>query len=162
MFKAYLFGVVVIGFSMSAMAQHQTQTINCRIVGIADGDTVTCLSSHNHQLRIRLDQIDAPESNQDFGTRSKQHLSQLVFSQQVQAQITGQDQYGRLLGTIYHNNQNINKVMVRDGMAWAYKKYVNDQEYFRLEKQARDAKRGLWSHPNPIYPATFRYNQRQR
>lgn len=101
MFKAYLFGFFIIGFSMSAIAQHQTQ-------------------------------------------------------------ITGQDQYGRWFGTIYHNNQNINKVMVRDGMAWAYKKYVIDQEYFRLEKQARDAKRGLWSHPNPIYPATFRYNQRRR
>lgn len=41
MFKAYLFGVVVVGFLMSAMAQHPTQTINCRIVGISNGDPVT-------------------------------------------------------------------------------------------------------------------------
>lgn len=159
-----MFAFFAISFSISApaTAQHQTQTVDCRVVAVADGDTITCLSSYNQQLRIRLHQIDAPESNQDFGTRSKQHLSQMVFGKAVQIQIVGKDQYSRWLGTIYHNNQNINKLMVRDGMAWAYKKYVIDDDFIKLENQARSAKRGLWSHPNPIYPATFRYNQRRR
>lgn len=157
-----MFAFFAIGFLISATAQSQTQNIDCRVVAVADGDTITCLSSYNQQLRIRLHQIDAPEYGQDFGTRSKQHLSQMVFDKTVQVQIVGKDQYNRWLGTIYHNNQNINKLMVNDGMAWAYKKYVIDDDFIKLEKQARSAKRGLWAHPNPIYPATFRYNHRRR
>lgn len=33
----------------------------CKIVGITDGDTATCLTSSKNQIKIRFDQIDAPE-----------------------------------------------------------------------------------------------------
>lgn len=41
-------------------------------------------------------------------------------------------------------------------MAWAYREYMTDTDYLRLEGIAKSAKRGLWSHPNPIYPQDFR------
>jgi len=52
----------------------QPQTITGKVVAIADGDTITVLDASNQQHKIRLDGIDAPESNQDFGSRSKQSL----------------------------------------------------------------------------------------
>ncbi|EOE5642186.1 thermonuclease family protein [Klebsiella pneumoniae] len=33
----------------------------------------------------------------------------------------GQDVYGRMLGTIYLNNNDVNAIMVANGMAWAYR-----------------------------------------
>ena len=51
-----------------------------RVVGVHDGDTVTLLIEGNQQVKIRLAQIDAPESDQAFGQRSKQSLSRGVFS----------------------------------------------------------------------------------
>jgi micrococcal nuclease len=34
--------------------------------------------------------------------------------------------------------------MVRLGAAWVYSKYTEDQNLYKLEDEARSAKRGLW------------------
>jgi endonuclease YncB( thermonuclease family) len=46
-------------------------TLTGRIVGVHDGDTATLLTVGNQQVKIRLNQIDAPELGQAFGKRSK-------------------------------------------------------------------------------------------
>ncbi len=57
----------------------QSKALPGKVVAIADGDTLTVLDTGNTQYRIRLTGIDAPESRQAFGTRSRQHLASLVF-----------------------------------------------------------------------------------
>jgi endonuclease YncB( thermonuclease family) len=44
-----------------------TQTLEGRVVGVADGDTMTALGAGNRQTRVRLQGIDAPEGQQAFG-----------------------------------------------------------------------------------------------
>jgi endonuclease YncB( thermonuclease family) len=61
----------------------QPQTITGKVVGVSDGDTITILDSGNRQHKIRLEGIDAPESNQGYGSRAKQCLSDLVFGKTV-------------------------------------------------------------------------------
>ena len=61
----------------------QARTIEGRVVGVADGDTVTVLDADKVQHKIRLSGIDAPEKAQAFGNRSKESLSDLVFSKTV-------------------------------------------------------------------------------
>ena len=46
--------------------------------------------------------------------------------------------------------------MVKLGMAWHFKKYSDDMSYDDLEREAREAKVGLWSDPNPIAPWDYR------
>lgn len=41
-----------------------TQSLTGRVVGVADGDTMTILDASNQQTKIRLNQIDAPEKKQ--------------------------------------------------------------------------------------------------
>ena len=57
------------------------------------------------------------------------------------------------------NNKNINKAMVADGYAWAYREYLKDQDYLSIEEQARSHSIGIWSQPSPIYPSDFRHNK---
>lgn len=57
--------------------------------------------------------------------------------------------------------QNVNAAMVREGLAWHYKKYSKDGELAELENEARDAKQGLWADPEPIAPWTWRKQQRE-
>ena len=57
--------------------------IEGRVVSVADGDTVTVLDVKKVQHKIRLSGIDAPEKAQAFGNRSKESLSNLVFSKAV-------------------------------------------------------------------------------
>lgn len=71
--------IVLLALALAA----QAETIAGRVVGIADGDTVTVLDAQKVQHKIRLAGIDAPEKAQPFGNRSKESLSDLVFDKTV-------------------------------------------------------------------------------
>jgi endonuclease YncB( thermonuclease family) len=113
-----------------------------KVVGISDGDTIT---EQSQNIKVRLAEIDAPEKKQPWGQNSKQALSDLIFSLSVTVDSVGVDRYGRTLGTVFLKKVNINKHMVEHGNAWAYEKYVHDQNYFALQKNAQTRKVGLWS-----------------
>ena len=55
-----------------------------KVVGVSDGDSITVLDADKQQYRIRLSGIDAPESGQDYGAKSKKYLSDLVCGKTVQ------------------------------------------------------------------------------
>lgn len=130
--------------------------ISCKVIAISDGDTIKCLSADKKQIKVRLNQIDAPESKQDFGTKSKQALSDLIFGKEVIIKSAGIDRYKRTLGTIYAGEQDINLEMVKSGMAWVYTQYAKDQAYFNAEKEAKNKKIGLWSQGDPVEPWEWR------
>jgi endonuclease YncB( thermonuclease family) len=58
--------IIKLFFVLSALllsASAQPQTITGKVVGVSDGDTLTGLDEQKRQLKIRLEGIDAPESN---------------------------------------------------------------------------------------------------
>lgn len=131
-------------------------TLNCKVIKISDGDTIRCLDNTNTQHRIRFAGIDAPESKQAFGQKSKQTLANLIFQKPVQIDIVGNDRYGRKLGIVYLNGTDINRRMVETGYAWSYKRYPQ-KDYTQIEMNARKQKLGLWQDPHPIYPEEYRH-----
>ena len=51
----------------------------------------------------------------------------------------------------------MNQELVKLGWCWWYRKYAPlDTEFEKLEKGARDAKKGLWVDPAPIPPWVYR------
>jgi endonuclease YncB( thermonuclease family) len=144
-----------------------SQTLNGRVVRVADGDTVTVLDATNTQHRIRLEGIDAPESHQAFGAQSKQSLSEMVFGKDVSVVVRKTDQYGRLVGKILLEGKDINLEQVKAGLAWHYKEYQREQTpedrelYARAEIEARAARRGLWQESDPVEPSAFRKEERR-
>ncbi|GIV20060.1 MAG: hypothetical protein KatS3mg023_1811 [Armatimonadota bacterium] len=138
-----------------ALASTGAPEITGTVVGVHDGDTVTVLTKDRQQFKIRLYGIDAPETRQPFGNRAKRYLSDLIFNKHVRVSVKGKDRYGRVLGVLFLNGKDINAVIVRDGYAWAYVRY--SRQYVLQEKQARSAKRGLWSQHNPVPPWEWRH-----
>ena len=136
-------------------AQQAINPITCRVVGIADGDTLTCLTAAKQPIKVRLHAIDAPEKQQTFGQQAKKHLSDLVYNQTVTLNITDTDRYGRTVADIQLGSLNVNQQMVKDGYAWAYRRYGGTR-YAPEEKAARKAKLGLWRDANPIEPSQWR------
>ena len=127
-----------------------------KVVKVSDGDTVTILTSDKTQHKIRLNDIDAPEKKQAFGNKSKDNLAKYIAGKTVTVEYQKKDKYKRVLGTIYYNNTDINLQQVKDGYAWVYKKYSNNQTYYKAEKVARDKRVGLWIDKNPLEPWEFR------
>ncbi len=121
--------------------------LNGRVVGISDGDTFTLLTSDKQQVKVRLAEIDAPESGQPYGNKSKQYLSGLVFGNDVRVAVQTTDRYGRTVGTPYVGELDVCEEMVRVGAAWVYRQYVVDESLFDVENDARAARRGIWGLP---------------
>ncbi len=128
-----------------------------RVVSVHDGDTVTLLMTGNKQVKIRLAQIDAPESAQAFGQQSKQSLSDIVFNKTVKVEKETIDKYGRTVGTIFVDDLDANREQIKQGMAWAYREYLHDQSLVSDEDIARQSKMGLWSSSNPVPPWEYRH-----
>lgn len=140
----------------------QARTADCFVVGISDGDTFTCLTANRKTIKVRLAEIDAPEKAQPFGKKSRQMLGSLIHKSQVTLDIQGYDRYQRTLATVYDKQeQNINLIMVQQGMAWAYRQYLHDVAYLQAEQTARENRRGLWRDPSPIEPHLWRQQQRR-
>lgn len=150
---------VAIGFCGLCFAE----TYSGRVVGIADGDTITVLESGNVQHKIRLAGIDAPEKKQPYGQVSKEHLSALIFDKTVSIETTKLDRYKREIGKVLLGDKDINIEQIKSGLAWHYKKYTKAQPaedqrtYSVAEEQARAQKVGLWKEPEPVAPWDFRH-----
>lgn len=133
-----------------------------RVVRVIDGDTVSVLDADKTQHRIRLSQIDAPESKQPYSKVSKEALSALIADKEVKVKIAGIDRYQRVLGEIFIGDTNANLYLVEKGLAWAYTDYVTDPRYLKAQEIAEQKKLGLWRDPQPLAPWDYRHQQREQ
>lgn len=137
-----------------------------RVVGVADGDTLTVLDSNMVQHKIRLAGIDAPEKAQPFGSRSKESLSELAYDKWVTVETDKQDRYGRSVGRVLVDGRDVNLVQIERGMAWFYRHYQHEQSsddrnlYDAAEVKARLEGRGLWRDADPVPPWEYRRSKR--
>ena len=129
-----------------------------KIIGIAkviDGDTLKIGSK-----KIRLYGIDAPEKKQkckkkylninflyfqkeyNCGIVSKNNLKKKIENKVIKCMYKSKDRYARYLGICYLENLDLNKWMVKNGDALAYKKY--SRKYELQEQYAKENKIGIW------------------
>lgn len=123
---------------------------------MSDGDSIDFYDGTD-TLKIRLKHIDAPERNQAYSKESWQFLRNLIYNKEVVLKYNNtKDRYGRIIGVVFINDENVNKTLVKSGYAWYFKKYSDDTKYADLEKEARQQKKGLWLDENPIPPWQWR------
>lgn len=103
-------------------------------------------------VEIRLYGIDAPEYRQSCSDGGKQQpcgrlaleaLSRLIRNKDVTCSIVDRDRYGREVSVCKDGALDINREMVRLGWAVAYRKHALD--YVAAEREAKQAKRGIWA-----------------
>jgi endonuclease YncB( thermonuclease family) len=121
-------------------------TVNAVSVTVIDGDS---LRAGNED--IRLDGIDAPELRQSCrderggewacGLAAKQRLAALVSRGDVACGSRGRDRYNRTLGLCSAGPvADLGEALVREGYAVDYM----GGRYSSAEREAREARRGLW------------------
>jgi micrococcal nuclease len=162
--KSPVLAIIIIALVLAVHVRAYANTddvIIGKVVKVADGDTITVLEDRA-QHRIRLYGIDAPERRQDFSNRAKQFVSDLVFGKQVRIVKQDIDRYGRIVGIVYVDDVCVNEKLVKNGLAWVYRRYCRTPicaGWLELEAQAKDGKIGLWSHPDPMPPWEYRRNK---
>ena len=136
--------------------EESENSIEGKVVKIADGDTFTLVFENNFEVKVRLNGIDCPERKQAYSNKAKQALSDLIFGRTVTVLYEDKDRYGRVLGEVYIEDLNVNQEMVRQGYAWHFKRYSDDPVLATLEEEAKENKVGLWADPNPVPPWEYR------
>lgn len=124
------------------------------ILSVIDGDTFI-LQTTDGNLKIRMDGIDAPEKDQVFGKESKDFLNKYLYKKCI-VKTNGIDRYGRMIGTLYIDEININLLSVQEGYSWHYKKYSNNEDLAKAESNAKENKKGLWRYLETIPPWEWR------
>jgi micrococcal nuclease len=128
-----------------------------KVIGVKDGDTFVILFEGKEQV-VRFAHIDCPEKKQPFGKKAKYFVSDMCFGKNIKLLHENKyDRYKRLIAeVILEDGTNLNKELVKLGLAWHFKKYSEDFEYAELETEAKKNKIGIWSEENPISPWEWR------
>ena len=125
-----------------------------KVTRVIDGDTLVVQKGAT-SLTIRLVGIDAPEVShkkyepgQPYSQQSTKHLAKLVQNRSADVKSYGADRYGRILGEVFVDGNNVNLEMVKTGLAEVYRGTPapgqDVRPYRRAEEEARKAGRGMW------------------
>ncbi|MBV7268027.1 thermonuclease family protein [Winogradskyella luteola] len=148
--------LIIVTFS-STYKSTKKETIIGKVVGITDGDTFKLLTKDSILIKVRLANIDCPERKQPFSTKAKQFVSKAIFSKIVKLNILKKDRYRRYISNvIYDDSLSLCHELVKNGLAWHYKKYSKDSILQALEDNARKNKLGLWQDKNAVAPWEWR------
>jgi endonuclease YncB( thermonuclease family) len=142
--KIKLFLVISICLIFFFLTYNDVKSYEIKIV---DGDTI-----YLNGVKIRFSGIDTPELKQTCkknneiiycGIQAKKILIKKIGNSPVKCISEGKDQYKRILAECFIDNLSLSSFLVRQGYAFAYKKYskkfVEDEDYARLNKL------GIWS-----------------
>ena len=124
------------------------------VARVVDGDTIR-VTFGGREYTVRYIGVDTPETVdprrpvQPFGKEASARNKELVEGKTVRLEkdVSETDRFGRLLRYVYVDDLMVNAILVQEGYAHAvsYPPDVKHQELFRrLEREAREAKRGLW------------------
>ena len=133
------------------------------VTRVNDGDSIEVTVAAGPG-RVRFAAIDTPEYDQPYGDKSSAALkAMLPVGSKVELDIITQDAFRRMVAMVWLEKDgeriNLNEAMLRQGHAWAYRRYMREAKYCDMEAEARDKKLGLWAQPVSewIYPPEWRY-----
>jgi endonuclease YncB( thermonuclease family) len=161
-------GLLALASAAPVHAASPAWTLTGEVVRVLDGDTVTLLDTEQHEHRIRLASIDAPEKRQPWGQAARQALAEQSWRRSATAQCRKRDRYGREVCTLSVDGADLGMALLRAGFAWHYLDYLREQTreqaqaYAEAQMAAREAGRGLWADAEPTPPWAWRRESRQR
>lgn len=163
---------LLLALTCPAFAKQPIRSIEGTVTKVSDGDTIRVTDNLGTMVKIRLYGIDAPETTkrnkktgkiskpgQPYGEGAYQALRQKVKLQQVRCDVYDIDKYRRLVAVVWLGSRDINREMIAEGYAWAYRKYLRGPmaaDYIAAEELARRDRKGLWQQDNPQPPYEFR------
>ena len=116
-------------------------------IKIIDGDTINL-----NNEKIRFTGIDTPELKQTCnknneivycGVIARQLLIDKIGKNRINCVREGKDQYKRTLAECFVNDISLSKFLVREGYAFAYRKY--SKKFIEDENFAKNNNMGIWS-----------------
>lgn len=154
--------------------------IEVRVVEVTEGDALVVEEEGGDRHRIALACIDAPESDQPFGTEARLRLQAWAAGRPARFEREAVDRHGRAVGTLWvtspdmpcraepdcPKNLDLGHALIASGLAWHAEGCESGQSaqarasYAFDEQEARARGVGLWSDPDAIAPWAWRQGRR--
>ncbi|WP_347720517.1 thermonuclease family protein [Candidatus Nanohalovita haloferacivicina] len=168
---AILFLIAITGLNLHS--PQKSEHFNATLISITDGDTID-IQINGRNDTVRLLGVDTPETHssnnpkefglQDtaenracleiYGEEAAEYLERNLDSSirvETDPSADRRGSYGRLLAYVYSDNTSINKQLLEKGLARVYTgEFTREKEYLRIEKEAKEKEKGLWSCPNAV------------
>ena len=131
-----------------ALPTHAQAMEPARFLALIDGDSML-VEYRGRSQEVRLIGIDAPEWQQDYGTKAKSYALSFCYGKTLNLEFDTQrkDRYGRLLAYAYCGAQMLNEEIVRAGYAIVGEYKPNTKYHDRLlraQKEAKTKRHGFW------------------
>ena len=144
-----------------AVEASESSNFICGRCWVVDADDISVEGE-----RIRMAGIDAPESNQmaerwdgttyPQGEVVKRMLCKKIGGKHVEVRIDGTDKYNRKIGTVFLNGEDINRWMVRNGLAIA----AYGDQYAQDQIVAKRLRKGMWADKVAYDPRCWKHGER--
>lgn len=118
----------------------QAQVVYGVATYISDGDTFRFLASDGIKLKVRVADIDCPEKVQPYGLEAKEFVLKSIEGKEITLNIQYTDRYGRKVARVGFDNKDLSEELLRNGLAWHYKKHSKEVLLAMIEQKAKDEK----------------------
>lgn len=148
----------LVAFAPPVLAQKKADNapLSGVVTRVIDGDTLLLQPAGKPPMEVRLRNIDAPESCQAWGPESKTALEEYALGKTAELRTSGRDSYGRVIGSLAIDGQDLGARMVSEGHAWSTRTKWDNGPLVKQERQAMALKRGLHATPGAVMPRHFR------
>ena len=161
-------GMLIAGLAFSAglrsltLRPHGWLELYGKVTRVVDGNNFRLVDDTGTEHQIRLMYVETPEMSQPYGYKAAKEMKRLFLGRRVRVVHKFFDGHGRILGRVYleseKEEQYVNLLLVREGLAWA--RPDAPQEFRKAMEEARKARRGLWKSAHPIPPWFWRRGTR--
>lgn len=134
------------------------------MVSLGDGDTIR-VRQDGRTTTVRIACIDAPElAQRPYGEQALRYLRErLPVGREVTLEVKTTDRFGRSVAEVI-SDTNIGLVMLEDGQAFAFRRYLSECDadaYLGAEQRASRRRYGVWKEEGGITrPWDFRRRPR--
>ncbi|WP_233993510.1 thermonuclease family protein [Salinibacter altiplanensis] len=132
------------------------QTFTGRVADVTDGDTFDVERPIGDTVTVQLWGVDAPEFTQPYGDDATRKARKYVGDANVRVEVKEIDTDGRAFACVQRQGVSLARLLVNRGVVWHADYTSGATKLARLERQARNVKRGLWTQESPVPPWTWR------
>ena len=152
-------GVVVALASLVPAARAESEiAYSGSVVAAIDGDTLLVRWSGSLH-RVEMDGVDCPEADQSFGPEATALTTNLVGGESIRVNVMGWTAAGHAVARVtLADGQDLAAALVEAGLGWLVPRAESGHSPHldSMEREARAARRGLWSAPEPVPPLRHR------
>ena len=130
------------------------EVFQATVLSIEDGDTMNVRAVASGEASvIHVGGVDAPELSQPGGAEAKAFLASLVSGKTITVRLKAALER---FAQVEIDGSDLSFLLIKNGMAWHCPRFAKEEGLTAAEAEARSAKRGVWSRPQPTPPWIYR------